>query len=168
VREARADRDCLFRGWPLAVLVNEFTRGSGADLVAAALQDAGRARLVGAPTRGDGLVKTFHELPHGLGMLHLATSAVVRAPAKGPRPGQHEPIPREEARLWKVTPDVVVAVEREKAQAVEDWHNAQEIADRPTDGKAGEPPADPPLDRACELLRKALAPAGAGAGTGVR
>ena len=46
-----ADSDALFRGWPMAVLVGEFTRGT-AEWLAAALQDNHRAILVGSPTRG--------------------------------------------------------------------------------------------------------------------
>ena len=47
----QADSDALFRGWPMAVLVGEFTRGT-AEWLAAAIQDNHRAMLVGSPTRG--------------------------------------------------------------------------------------------------------------------
>lgn len=48
---------------PLVVLVNEFS-ASAAELVAAALKDHARARLVGARTFGKGSVQTLLGLPH--------------------------------------------------------------------------------------------------------
>jgi carboxyl-terminal processing protease len=47
----QADRDVLFRGWPLAVLVNAGTSGAG-EWLAAAIQDNRRGILVGTPTAG--------------------------------------------------------------------------------------------------------------------
>jgi carboxyl-terminal processing protease len=46
-----ADSDALFRGWPIAVLVDGVTSGT-AEWLAAALQDNHRAILVGSPTAG--------------------------------------------------------------------------------------------------------------------
>ena len=46
-----ADSDALFRGWPIAVLVDGMTSGT-AEWLAAALQDNHRAILVGSPTAG--------------------------------------------------------------------------------------------------------------------
>jgi C-terminal peptidase prc len=47
----QADSDALFRGWPIAVLVDQNT-SSTAEWLAAALQDNHRATVVGWPTRG--------------------------------------------------------------------------------------------------------------------
>jgi carboxyl-terminal processing protease len=47
----QADSDALFRGWPIAVLVDQNTSGA-AEWIAAALQDNHRATIVGWPTRG--------------------------------------------------------------------------------------------------------------------
>ncbi len=49
----QADADALFRGWPIAVLVDTVTSGS-AEWLAAVLQDNHRAVVVGRPTRGGG------------------------------------------------------------------------------------------------------------------
>jgi hypothetical protein len=46
----QADSDALFRGWPMAVLVDPATSGA-AEWLAAALQDNHRAVIVGSPTR---------------------------------------------------------------------------------------------------------------------
>ena len=51
VQEFRADRDCLFRDMPLAVLVDKNTSGSG-EWIAAALQDNRAAVVIGEPTAG--------------------------------------------------------------------------------------------------------------------
>ncbi len=47
----QADPDALFRGWPIAVLVDQNTTGT-AEWLAAALQDNRRAVVVGIPTSG--------------------------------------------------------------------------------------------------------------------
>jgi C-terminal peptidase prc len=47
----QADADALFRGWPIAVLVDQNTSGT-AEWLAAALQDNHRAVIVGSPTSG--------------------------------------------------------------------------------------------------------------------
>ncbi len=49
---------------PLMVLVNEYT-ASAAELVAGAVQDHGRGRIVGAKTFGKGSVQSIVELPDG-------------------------------------------------------------------------------------------------------
>jgi C-terminal processing protease CtpA/Prc len=54
-----ADRECLFRGIPLVVIVDSDVDATAAH-VAAALQDAGRATIVGeAPTAGGVIVNAF-------------------------------------------------------------------------------------------------------------
>lgn len=54
-----ADRECLFRGMPLVVIVNYHLDATGAH-IAAALQDAGRATIVGeAPFAGGTIVNAF-------------------------------------------------------------------------------------------------------------
>ncbi len=47
----QADSDALFRGWPIAVLVDQNTSGT-AEWIAVALQDDRRAVVVGSATRG--------------------------------------------------------------------------------------------------------------------
>ncbi len=71
VRAFTADRECLFRDLPLAILIHKHTDGPAA-WVAAALQDADppganrrRAVIVGTPGGGDNFVRSAVSLPDG-------------------------------------------------------------------------------------------------------
>jgi len=73
--DARAGGDML-HGLPLAVLIDGGT-SSGAEIVAAALQDRRRAVVVGAPSFGAGTVQTLIPLNNGAnGALKLTTARV--------------------------------------------------------------------------------------------
>lgn len=77
VREFRADRECLFRDWPLAVLVDQNTRGGG-EWIAAALQDNHAAVIVGLPTAGIAHVRTSVLLPGNDGAMQMNTAIFER------------------------------------------------------------------------------------------
>lgn len=86
-RKYEADEDCLFRDWPMAVLVGEGTFGES-EWVAAALQDNKRALLVGQPTVGHAYSVMPVPTPDG-GALMLANSIMYRGegtPFHGPNP----------------------------------------------------------------------------------
>lgn len=70
--------DCLFRRWPIVVLVNAHTSGE-AEFIAAALQDNHRAAIVGQQTLGIAYVQSTVELPDGLGAVALRTGLMKRA-----------------------------------------------------------------------------------------
>lgn len=67
IDEAKAPGGGALAKVPIVALVNEYS-ASSAELVAGALQDSGRALIVGAPTFGKGSVQTIYELPGGAGM----------------------------------------------------------------------------------------------------
>jgi C-terminal peptidase prc len=139
VQVCRAGRECQFRGWPMAVLINDqvdATEGA----VAAALQDNGRAVLVGEPTRNGGFVNTLVLLPDGEGALSIRTGRLERT-AKD--------------RSWPVRPDQVVPLTKEQREAVGKWLTAKTRLEKPGSA-ADKAPADPQLDKAVELLRAAL------------
>jgi C-terminal peptidase prc len=136
-KEYRADRECLFRGWPMAVLIDD-TLDRQHALVVAALQDNGRAIVVGQPTKNDGYVNTMVTLPDGKTGLIFRTGILERA---------------DKERGWPVNPDHAVGMDAKQRGALEEWRRKQELTEEPTDEKA---PADPQLNRALELLREAL------------
>jgi C-terminal peptidase prc len=136
-KEYRADRECLFRDWPLAALIDD-TLDRQHALVVAALQDNGRAVVVGEPTKNDGYVNTIVKLPDGKTGLIFRTGMLERAVKE---------------RGWPVKPDHAVAMDPKQREALTLWHRKQELADEPTDDKA---PDDPQLARAVELLREEI------------
>jgi carboxyl-terminal processing protease len=157
VKECRADRECLFRGWPLAVLMDEVPSGLAPQAVAAALQDNGRAVLVGkqAPAMdseghvvaspavresASADVMSLVPLPDGQGAAVLRTGQVER--------GVRD-------RGWPVRPDHVVPLKDKGREALLEWSRRQNLSESPP-GKDDRPPDDPQLARAVELLQAVL------------
>jgi carboxyl-terminal processing protease len=68
-----ADAGKVLGDFPLVVLINEQT-ASAAEVVAGALQDRGRAVLVGTRTVGKGSVQTLIRLKEGSGAIKLTTA----------------------------------------------------------------------------------------------
>jgi C-terminal processing protease CtpA/Prc len=153
-RKFTADRECLFRDMPLAVLVDGNTHGP-AEWVAAALQDAEprkqkrrRAVIVGDRFLGesDNYVRSAFPLPGSDESLILATGAWERPTV----PQQAEPT-EESASVdprydWHLVPDVIssdegIAAEDIPAMVVQLARSAWPVA-KTTAGKSGERPAD--------------------------
>jgi len=151
VREYKADRDCLFRDMPLAALIGEHT-GSMAAVVGAALQDRGRAILVGGVPKAALVVTSLVPLPEGGGALLLRTGTVERHPRAGLPLTTPEPW-RQAAAMNRLWPEHLVAIERKQIDVVLEWRHLQ---GSPEPKAGARPPSDPQLDKAITLLGKAL------------
>jgi carboxyl-terminal processing protease len=82
-----AEPEELFPGLPVALVVGRFTRGA-AEWFAVALQDNGRAKVVGEPTPGMAWAHTDVPLPDGVRVLRLATATFERGDGRAlARPG---------------------------------------------------------------------------------
>jgi carboxyl-terminal processing protease len=136
LKEPRSGSEALFRDWPMAVLVNAETASTAAQAVVAALQDAGRAIVVGERTRGEGYVNSLLPLPEGRFSLVLRTGRLERS-VKG--------------RGWPVEPDHPIALDKAAASAVSRWLQGKRRSELPAD--ADRPPEDAQLARAVELLK---------------
>jgi carboxyl-terminal processing protease len=77
-QEFRAHEDGTEPSYPIAVLVNEGT-ASASEIVAGALQDHGRALVIGVKTFGKGSVQTVYPLEGGAGL--RLTTALYYTPA---------------------------------------------------------------------------------------
>jgi carboxyl-terminal processing protease len=162
-REFQADRECLFRDWPLAVLLDGQLPSTSIQAIAAALHDNHRAVVVGAPPasvlgplspfeRAHGRVgpageETFQayvnsmvRLPNDKGALLLRTGWLQRA---------------DRNRGWPVRPDHVVALKEEQQTTLLEWLRNKDLSELPA-GTEDKPPADPQLAKAVEVLRAAL------------
>jgi carboxyl-terminal processing protease len=79
-KEFTSSPDQLFGGWPMAVLVGARTQGQG-EWIAAALQDNGRAKVLGQRTPGRGFVQQTIVFDNG-DAIELRSGAFERANGK--------------------------------------------------------------------------------------
>ncbi len=98
---------------PLAVLVNEGT-ASASEILAGALQDNGRATLIGTKTFGKGLIQSLFDLPNGSG---LAVTV-----AKYETPNHHD------IHKLGITPDRIVPTPEISLEAAGTKQDTQYVA----------------------------------------
>lgn len=128
------------REYPMAVLVNG-SSASGAEIVAGALKDSGRALLVGETTFGKGSVQSVVSLPDG--------SALRMTTAKYYTPGKqliHEK---------GVAPHVRASMSVEDEALLLAWRRQEDLP-KGTDRRELPPVEDVPLQRAVDALKGVL------------
>lgn len=136
----------------MVVLVNQFS-ASASEIVAAALQDHGRAIVVGTQTYGKASVQNFVELENGRSAIKLTTGSYRRPSGK---PIHHFP----DAKEWGVLPNdgfEVILSNWQRGRLAQQRRMRDVVAIKSVDGV--ESPAkmqDPQMDRAIEHLRSAL------------
>ncbi|HEV3443887.1 MAG TPA: S41 family peptidase [Gemmataceae bacterium] len=141
VKEFAADRDCLFRDWPVAVLVNN-REMHAPDAVVAAWQDKHRVIVVGERSTGECFMNSRVSLPERQGELMLRTGVLERVGAMPPEGG--------------VKPDQQVSLTKEELTAVYAWSSKQEQPFKAANLNDAAP-KDPQLAKAIEVLKAALA-----------
>ncbi|QDV76332.1 S41 family peptidase [Botrimarina mediterranea] len=138
---------------PLAVLVDGDT-ASASEIVAAALQDHGRAVVVGQRSYGKGTVQQMLELEPGHSMLKLTTASFWRPSGVNIHrlPGTPESVP------WGVSPDEGAEVPMTDKERIAwyEWRRNRDLVGATTasDGSAESDPLvkDPTLAKAVERL----------------
>jgi carboxyl-terminal processing protease len=138
-------------GLPLAVLVDEST-ASASEILAGALQDHGRAVLVGGRTWGKFLTQTLVETEGGA-IVKLTTGR-----HETPR-GRSAPRREDDDPAGGLVPDVRVATTPQERRALYDEFGRQTGLSWRTLPRDGADPADPALRTALDLLRGGRPPA---------
>jgi carboxyl-terminal processing protease len=136
------------RSYPLAVLVNGFS-ASGAEIVAGALKDTGRALLVGETTFGKGSVQSVISLPGGSAV--RLTTAKYFTPGKQPI---HEKGVAPHLRATMSSDDEARLLALRRQDDLPDGSNKEEIL----------AVDDVPMQRAVDALRGVLLHAKEGTG----
>jgi carboxyl-terminal processing protease len=155
----RAAPGAVLADLPMAVLVDGLT-ASAAEVVAACLQDHGRAIVVGSRTFGKGTVQSILPLSDGSGLVKLTTAEYLRPS----RRNIHRRSDDDGRDDWGVSPDPGCGLTptRRQLEALESWRRLRDIV--PPKGRAGDATlpdswasrprqADPVLAKALESLR---------------
>lgn len=103
-RTYRVSESVLFTK-PVVVLIDRES-ASAAEIVAAALQDYGRATIVGERSFGKGTVQEVHPLPLRSGMLYLTVAEYLRPNGRN----IHRWATLQESDVWGVVPDAAGCV----------------------------------------------------------
>lgn len=152
----RATTGAVLAGVPIAVLVDGMT-ASAAEIVAACLQDHGRARVVGGRTYGKGTVQSIVPLAGG-GLLKLTTAEYLR-PAGAAIDRRRDAGPDDD---WGVSPDEGFTIVPTSAalERLARWRRRRDSAAVVAGAPAAAPRAvDEVLARALDVFPPASAPA---------
>jgi carboxyl-terminal processing protease len=154
---------------PMAVIINDES-ASASEIVAACLQDLGRAAIVGQRSFGKGSVQNVVELDSGKAGLKLTTAKYY------PPSGRniHRTTESKPEDIWGVQPNTgleVVLDDNQRRVVFQQWRDrsdprksSQKSAQQPPDSPSGDPVATPPanlsidpqLEKAVEYLKSKL------------
>ena len=147
--------------YPMAILLNRYS-ASASEIVAAALQDHGRAIIVGERSFGKGSVQNLIEMEEGQTALKITTASYWRPSGRN----IHRFPDAKEEDEWGVKPDKGYEVKLTDEERVEyfKWRRDRDILRRP--GENGKPPEkdekepkekkefrDKVMDKALEYIR---------------
>ncbi len=156
--EHKAGNGEKFLDLPLAVIVNGYS-ASASEIVAACLQDHGRAAIIGERTWGKGTVQNMIPLGGGRGMLKLTTADYWRPSGKNIQ----RPRDAKEGDEWGVSP----AASDQVKMSSEDWKQWRlwrrdrdivrpHTGTQPAESAAEDLQHDSPLERAIEYLKSQI------------
>ncbi|MBX7167120.1 MAG: S41 family peptidase [Pirellulales bacterium] len=145
-----AQRDGTYSGFPIVVLVNHFS-ASASEIVAACLQDHGRAAVVGERTWGKGSVQSVVELDDRRSAVKLTVATYWRPSGKNIHKGRNA----KDTDSWGVMPSPGLEVKLSDDEA-EKLFLARRNRDVIGKGTAAPPIDDRQLQRALEYLREQL------------
>lgn len=162
VDERRATAKGTYPPLPMAVLVNGAT-ASASEIVAAALQDHGRAVIVGERTYGKGTVQEIINLEGGRGALKLTTRSYWRPSGKN----IHRSADAPDDADWGVspTPGYEVPLDDEELSQLRIWRRERDVGQKPepdagskegSNGEAAEPFVDRQLQRAVDYIGRQI------------
>jgi C-terminal peptidase prc len=145
--------DGSYLTFPMVCLVNGYS-ASGSEIVAASLQDHGRAIIMGSRSYGKGSVQTIHPFDTG-GQLKLTTASFWRPNGKNLNKSSTQGRDEDE---WGVTPDKGFATDlpTKELNDLQDHQRDREIIHRPDKRDTGGMKngfRDRQLDQALEYLR---------------
>lgn len=155
----RATRGAAVPGLRMAVLVDGLT-ASAAEVVAACLQDHGRAVVVGSRTFGKGTVQSILPLSDGSGLVKLTTSEYLRPS----RVTIHRRADDGSRDAWGVSPDpgCELTATRRQIESFETWRRRRDAVPAKGSTADGDEPrsqavlprqVDPVLAKAVDALR---------------
>lgn len=140
---------------PIVILTNKFS-ASATEIVAACLQDHGRATVIGERTWGKGTVQHIISMESGKSALKLTTASYWRPSERNIHRGRNA----KDEDDWGVRPNegFEVKLTEDQQERVADQRRHRDVlpTGTPPEEKPTEPFDDPQLRRAIEFLRERL------------